>query len=411
MTDTAGYKLLEERWNVCKIQEDQKASLIADLFNHISFLSGELSDANQRLEEKSAFIQSMKQKTHDYKEQVDALQTEKEQAKHSFALVVVDGDSMPFLDELVKDGFAGGKKTAGLLRKQVSKELTASGFDLPPHSHIVIRVYANLKGLGKTYQDIGILENCGVLEEFVRGFNMGAPLCDYIDAGNGKECADEKVKENFQLGLNDIHCHRIMFCGSADNGYTRLLDKYVIEDVKREKVVLVEGPPFAYELAKIKEEFRVVELNDVFRTQNLPQINRRVSAPTTPPSTPSGGYAAAAARASFTTTASSSLNQQTSMAMARPNLAGVFRNEAGDRIDSPLNCTPHEVTFMKNRKMCNSFHLLGHCSYLQYNGRCLYEHGNRLVGRDLQALRAVARYTLCQAGLSCNDPDCMYGHR
>lgn len=31
-------------------------------------------------------------------------------------------------------------------------------------------------------------------EEFVRGFNTVHPMCDFIDAGCGKECADEKIK-------------------------------------------------------------------------------------------------------------------------------------------------------------------------------------------------------------------------
>ena len=59
---------------------------------------------------------------------------------------------------------------------------------------IVIRVYANLKGLARTYKDMDILSEPGQLEEFVRGFNMGDAMCDYVDAGTGKECSDEKVK-------------------------------------------------------------------------------------------------------------------------------------------------------------------------------------------------------------------------
>lgn len=31
-------------------------------------------------------------------------------------------------------------------------------------------------------------------EDFVRGFNTVHPMCDFVDAGCGKECADEKIK-------------------------------------------------------------------------------------------------------------------------------------------------------------------------------------------------------------------------
>jgi hypothetical protein len=33
---------------------------------------------------------------------------------------------------------------------------------------------------------------------FVRGFNMGHPMCDFIDAGDGKEGADSKLKGNIK---------------------------------------------------------------------------------------------------------------------------------------------------------------------------------------------------------------------
>jgi hypothetical protein len=58
---------------------------------------------------------------------------------------------------------------------------------------VVVRVYANVRGLAKTYRDNGILPDLR-FDDFVRGFNMGDVMCDYVDAGNGKECADEKVK-------------------------------------------------------------------------------------------------------------------------------------------------------------------------------------------------------------------------
>ena len=63
------------------------------------------------------------------------------------------------------------------------------------HDHrIVIRVYANLRGLSKTYADKGILPNTAAFSEFVLGFNKAHPLFDFIDAGNHKEAADTKLK-------------------------------------------------------------------------------------------------------------------------------------------------------------------------------------------------------------------------
>jgi hypothetical protein len=60
-------------------------------------------------------------------------------------------------------------------------------------TEIIIRAYANQEGLSKVYVDNTILETASQFVPFVRGFNSHA-LCDYIDAGKGKECSDEKLR-------------------------------------------------------------------------------------------------------------------------------------------------------------------------------------------------------------------------
>lgn len=75
----------------------------------------------------------------------------------------------------------------------MQEELKSSVPTAAHHLQVIIRVYANLKGLANTYKEMEVLPE-GALDQFVRGFNMADAMCDYIDAGNGKECADEKVK-------------------------------------------------------------------------------------------------------------------------------------------------------------------------------------------------------------------------
>ena len=60
-------------------------------------------------------------------------------------------------------------------------------------------MYANLRGLGKTYFDGGVLPTPAAFSDFVLGFNKSHPLCDFIDAGNHKEAADTKLKGNFAM--------------------------------------------------------------------------------------------------------------------------------------------------------------------------------------------------------------------
>jgi len=59
---------------------------------------------------------------------------------------------------------------------------------------VLVHVYANVRGLGRAYKEAGVLEEASHLADFARGFNMGDAMCNYVDAGTGKECSDEKLK-------------------------------------------------------------------------------------------------------------------------------------------------------------------------------------------------------------------------
>ncbi len=75
-------------------------------------------------------------------------------------------------------------------------EYVSNELDLPNNILIRVRVYANTKGLASIYYHSNILDSTVDLDAFVRGFNMGHPMSDFVDAGDGKECADSKLKGN-----------------------------------------------------------------------------------------------------------------------------------------------------------------------------------------------------------------------
>lgn len=100
---------------------------------------------------------------------------------------------MKFLNELVKQGIEGGDEAAKRLRKSVFEYLRYDE-DFKHDHKIVIKVYANLRGLSKTYAIKSILPHAAAFHDFVLGFNKAHPLCDFIDAGNQKEAADTKLK-------------------------------------------------------------------------------------------------------------------------------------------------------------------------------------------------------------------------
>ena len=71
---------------------------------------------------------------------------------------------------------------------------------MPDTSHefdVMIFIFANIRGLTKAYTDATIIQQREDLDRFIRGFNMGHALTNYIDAGNGKECSDTKIRGLF----------------------------------------------------------------------------------------------------------------------------------------------------------------------------------------------------------------------
>jgi hypothetical protein len=118
---------------------------------------------------------------------------------------------------------------------------------------------------------------------------MHNTLCDFVDVGNGKECSDVKVggknflfllprmkgsltyyPAHFEHYLHDVHCQHIIFCGSADNGYARVLGPYYGSNY----ISLIEGPPFPRELRDLATAFKTTSFPSVFRSKKL---SRRVS--------------------------------------------------------------------------------------------------------------------------------------
>ncbi|KAH1493479.1 hypothetical protein LV164_005532 [Aspergillus fumigatus] len=199
-----------------------------------------------------------------------------------------------FHGSLVKDGKHGGLEAARLLIQAVQDYIHKVDPEAPPNISCKIRVFANIEGLTEAYRNNNILSVEESLTSFIQGFNQENALCDFVDAGNGKECADVKLRACFEQDIIDVHCRRIIFCASADNSHARVLSPH--RGSKR--ISLVKGPPFAQEMGELAAGFTTDSFENVFMANKL-KTTRRVSfgAPNTtatPPRTPTPNYAAAA---------------------------------------------------------------------------------------------------------------------
>lgn len=350
--------------------------------------------------------------------------------QHSLESQVLTLVLSQFVDEFVRSTRQGGVDAACRLRTRVC-EYVSKELGLPGHIPIRTRIYANTKGLASIYCYNKILGSGDDFRMFVRGFNMGHPMCDFVDAGDGKECADSKLRGNvknfitfaasaynirpalmstlawFEQDIADVKCRAVIFGGSADNGYARLLLPYVGDNVKRSRIILVEGQPFVKELSELKDSFSIARFSDVFSTTKL--ASRRVSFSTTPPSTPIPNEPTRATTTATFASAAASKTGRTSHSVATVTAGRdtvVLLNSKGQRLDDIIRPIPGLLNVLKSKKHCNLHHILGKCS----DSNCSFLHGVRLDRKGIEARRWIARQAPCQLGLQCRNEKCFLGH-
>ncbi|TGO23095.1 hypothetical protein BPAE_0144g00150 [Botrytis paeoniae] len=398
-------EVFQEQFHKLKEVEEGKDQLIGKLFARINELESGLTETKLHLEREQDTAKLYQSKLSDV--QVALARIEERIDSNSYVSVLIDGDCMTFCDDLIKSSQQGGLETLHRLRTKVCEYLSTE-LELPSQISIRIRVYANKKGLASAYSHNKIIGNTDDFDMFVRGFNMGHPMCDFVDAGDGKECADSKLKECFTHDMADVQCRAVIFGGSADNGYARILQPYVGNIAKSNRVVLLEGPPFAKELAIMKEKFLVARFPGVFRNTKLSV--RRVSLPTTPPrsSTPdTPSYATRVLSNDVSDAVSMEESSDSSVAVPVRSKYAVLRNRKGQRLDAIISPPSSLITVMRNTKHCNVFHILGECPY----EKCSFLHGKRLDKKAIDARRFISRFKPCPSKLNCEDEKCLLGHQ
>ncbi|KAJ6110884.1 CCCH zinc finger DNA binding protein [Penicillium sp. IBT 16267x] len=348
---------LKKRFETVRVTEDSKDKIIEDLLCYVERLQKDLQQEENEYQDQKKLVGAYREEVKKFKSELK--EKSRKEAMLKFASVLIDGDHMNFLDEFIQRGHGGGRSAAKALMEAVRNHVRQVEPDVDAKIQYKIRVYANVIGLAKTYRDTGIVSSEDVLESFIQGFNMENPLCDFVDAGNGKECSDVKIRALFDHCFLDVHCQHIVFCGSADNGYARVLGPH--RGSKR--ISLVESPPFAHELKELVADFETTSFPGVFR---LKKLSRRVSfggtiatPAITPPRTPTANYASMA-RAAPTVPGDPSrpANSPVRTLVNRTSGLVMCRNANGERVDSPLHySTKGKLEVLKQHKFCNQFHV------------------------------------------------------
>ncbi|KAG8526778.1 uncharacterized protein KY384_008207 [Bacidia gigantensis] len=377
----------QDEWAQFLHGEKARAGFVEQLLN-------DFESAQKKLLETEEELDREKENTKNWHKRFKEVNVELENKNHDL-----------FLDSFIQAKELGGQEAARMLRDCASDYVRRELPQLHQKAKVLVRVYCNFKGLSKRYCELEILQDADGLARFARGFNMGDPLCDFVDAGSGKECSDHKLRELFELHVGQMQCKHIIFGGSADNGYARLFGPYSNNIGVRNRVTLLEGAPFAAEMVYLANKYRKTSFKSIFREEKIP--TRRVSFSTTPPKSvsPKPSTWADTARVNSTEWQYDVTRATTPPSLERTD--GVFRNGRGQRVDVPIKVSPTLVSQMKPKKLCNLHYLAGVCNYSD----CKHSHSESLDGKKLDALRVVARLAPCSQGLYCDDELCFSGHR
>ncbi|KAL8904692.1 MAG: hypothetical protein Q9171_006960 [Xanthocarpia ochracea] len=338
-------------------------------------------------------------------------------------LCLIDGDGYLFDDNLISQGTSGGGEAATRLLSNIKSHIQK--YEGAMNWKIIVRVYANLEGLLKKYAYIDFDEEKKALRQFVAGFTQSQPLFDFVDAGEGKERADHKIKglcnhgrillirmspangspvEQINLFINNTQCEHIMLGVAHDNGYLPTLDPYKNDPATTSRISLLK--PVQQGRGYHGLPFEVIEATWVFRTQALPNgrplYKNHFSTPPVfkKPSQPFVPHSQKPAVAYSLTT-------------RRPVYPGpVLLNKNEERVDEYLGTQSEtaeanlDARIYSGNKLCNVYHLRGECEA----PKCPYSHEPALQGEELIALALRARHTACQAASRCRSTRCVFGH-
>lgn len=101
--------------------------------------------------------------------------------------------TLQFQERFLKKGEEGGKDAADEFLARIKDYLKSSSI-YADDMDIMVRAYANLKGLAQACFQSGKLKHAADLGFFAVGFTKRQALFDFVDVGAGKERADYKIR-------------------------------------------------------------------------------------------------------------------------------------------------------------------------------------------------------------------------
>lgn len=169
------------RYNRVKEVEDAKNALIEDILSRYDAV---VRQCNSLVEEQNggAAVASPGDKNYQQQQSDYILYLQGLLDGNPFVTVLIDGNSLLFDDAFFRDGVEGGRRAAVVFRDELTDWVPNNVEHPPSDFKVVVKVYADFKGLAGAFMRGGVIESPSTFGEFARGFNG---LFDFVDVGSG----------------------------------------------------------------------------------------------------------------------------------------------------------------------------------------------------------------------------------
>lgn len=209
-----------------------------------------------------------------------------------------------------------------------------------------------------------------------------------------------------------------MFGGSADSSYAGFLGPFSLPNSINDRITLIEGPPFPFDLRKVAQGFRHVSFKTIFRatkiqiaTNGTTAISAGVKRSASDTLTsfrerPSAQSASAVVTPSMPPAEPTTPKPATIPALVPSPI--IYQNQYGQRLDVPLTIDKEYLKnlYEKNLRLCNHYYLKGYCPH---GANCEFDHSKLLSQMQIDTFRHKARTSNCRKPF-CQDPLCCLGH-
>ncbi|KAJ5634126.1 hypothetical protein N7528_001968 [Penicillium herquei] len=361
-------------------------------------------------------------------------------SRNKFVVVLVDGDGAIFSRELLENPKVGANEAARRLIQNVKASLRDDGMDTDVT--ILVRVFANLKNLGKMLSLTNTIHSRGDLNTFAELFTVSRGEFDFINVGYGKENADSKIRTAFSMMLpftikrfdNVFRSTFLTATEGVSNGIgTR---NHSPERLSPGPTALINTSPQSTSARLVpvqsSNSYLTVPEHRSDRTpspayKSTANTHLIIAQPQPQPHPQQVSKIIRSGNGGVSVQYSSPANGTTTYATAcgtgehgniyiKPGapLRTIEYNHAGQRIDKtnkkPVDQPAFDTYYKKLQGIkgfCNYQYLLGIC---RRGDQCTNEHDLPLTERELAIHRYRARLGLCANGSTCSDFSCFFSH-